>query len=212
MRLLRPRLRSIVRSSPSTTYEGLQQQVEALYRQVFSQPAMQQQQQQTPARDTQGRFTAEQGRADEDTFAKADLELKFKRGDISTDEYLAQSGAIERHLAAQGISVDALRETTNKAYEGEWVNATNEFIRSPQGADWPGGEENKNTLGQIIQRMGLIDSPSAQTLAVAYEYAKKEGLLVENPESKALEDISTATSHEAILEAAHRASGIFGGR
>jgi hypothetical protein len=197
----------------SPTYEGLQQQVEALYRQVFSQPATQQQQRQTPARDTQGRFTAEQGRADENLAERVELELAFKRGDINAAEYLERSGAISQYLQNQGISVQALKAATEERegaqFEKSWEQATREFVESAAGRDWVGGEEAKNLLGSIIvDELGAVDQPSAQTLARAWQIMKERQIVPENPETA----IGEATSHEQIRELARRASGIFGGR
>jgi hypothetical protein len=193
----------------SPTYEGLQQQVEALYRQVFSQPATQQQQ--TPARDTQGRFTAEQGRADENLAARVELELEFKRGSISASEYLERSGAVADYLQKQGVPLEAVREIVEQKqgqqFEKSWEQAAAEFVQSPAGQDWPGGEKNKNLLGMTIGALGLIDAEDkAAALAQAYAKMKSEGSITENPETA----IGEATSHEQIRELAHRASGIFG--
>jgi hypothetical protein len=170
-------------------------------------PARQQQQQ---SRDeSTGRFVpADQGHAEEDAFVRADLELRFKRGEISTDEYLAQSGAIERHLAAQGVDMEALREVGAKKFEQSWEQATQEFLQSPLGRTWVGGEENKNILGQLIASNNLSETDDkVGALAAAFEFAKENGLLVENPEVEVRKAISGATSFEEIMEHARRSVG-----
>jgi hypothetical protein len=169
-------------------------------------PATQTQTEHQP-RDAAGRFTADQGRTDENAFARNELELKFKRGEISTDEYLSQSGAIERHLAEQGVDMEALREASGRKYEQSWEQATQEFLQSGEGRTWPGGEENKQRLGQVLIEMGLIESPSAESLARAYEYLRENDGLVPNPEVQAHQKISEATTFEEIVEAARRSVG-----
>jgi hypothetical protein len=192
------------------TPEALSAAVDDFYRQQFSRPAAARTEQ--PRDASTGRFTpAEQGRADESAFAKAELELKFKRGEISTDEYLTQSGAIERHLADIGVDVNALRATTeqmqNAEFQQSWEAATTEFLQSEAGAGWPGGERNKEIIGKILVDMKKVDEPSAENLALAVEYAKENDLLVENAEAKNLEAIGEATTFEEIVEAARRSVG-----
>jgi hypothetical protein len=99
-------------------------------------------------RDDAGRFfRTAQGAADEAAAAKeeaeairisnaAELELRFKRSEVSAAEYLEQSGAIEKHLEKQGISVDALKAQSaqmaaSTAYVATWKEATSAFLRSP---------------------------------------------------------------------------------
>jgi hypothetical protein len=73
-------------------------------------------------RGTDGRFT----RAD-DPIAKVELDLKFKRGEISTAEYLEQSGAIDSYLESQGIPLVDLQasvaEKQNQRIAQSWEQA-----------------------------------------------------------------------------------------
>jgi hypothetical protein len=166
-------------------------------------PARQQQQPTEQPRDAAGRFTTEQ----EDLVAKTDLELRFKRGEISTDEYLAASGAIERHLAAQGVDMDALRDATGRRFEQSWEQATQEFLQSSIGRSWPGGQENMRRISEVLQQMGAVDSPSVENLAIAYQHLCENDLLVSNPEVEAHKAIASASSFEAVVEAARRSVG-----
>src|ERR1700691_147235 len=137
-------------------------------------------------RDDKGRFTTEraQGRADENAVAKVELDLKFKRDQISTEEYLTQSGAIESYLEQQGIPLDILKEVAAERSDTRlvqsWQETTTEFLRSA-GADWPGGgRENVNLkrIGDIIQQQGWVDEPDkVGVLAAAYQHLKQNGML-----------------------------------
>jgi hypothetical protein len=174
-------------------------------------PERQQQQQSTdqPRDAATGRFTAEPEATTDggEAVARAELELRFKRGEISTDEYLTASGAIERHLAAQGIDMNALREASAQQFHQSWAQATQEFLNSPAGRDWPGGEVNKVRLGQALVDMGSAESPSAENISRAYEYLRENDLLIENPEVEAHKAIASASSFEAVVEAARRSVG-----
>lgn len=155
------------------------------------------------AREERGRFTdreqTHQPTDAERAAAQADLELKFKRGQITTDEYLAQSGAIERHLEAQGISVSALQEASASAYQNEWATATQKFLSDPSN-DWPGGDQNRDTLAKIIAaNPELLDADDkVAALTAAHNFAKENNLLVANPETELSQKLAHATSPEEI--------------
>jgi hypothetical protein len=149
------------------------------------------------ARDDKGRFTAEQG--PENAVAKAELELRFKRGDISTEEYLTQSGAIENYLAQQGIPLSDLKATVAekqevKMYEQSWAQATEQFLNGA-GSDWPGGPELMREAGERMQSMGLTDAAD-KTAALAQVWNSMKA------EAQGLRKISEANSPEEIRDAA----------
>ena len=113
---------------------------------------------------------------------KAELELKFKRGDISASEYIEQSGAIKEYLEKVGIPLDELRNTVeqgrNKAFEQSWEQATEEFLHSAAGADWPGGEKNTELIGLKMAALGLVNADDkVAAMAQAYQALKAEGML-----------------------------------
>ena len=92
-------------------------------------------------RDENGRFT----RIDDgDPSAKVELELKFKRGEIGADEFLARSGAIDRYLEDTGVPVEEMRQ---QAFTQKWAKATESFFHfqnsvsprpnHPSGSGWP---------------------------------------------------------------------------
>ena len=138
-----------------------------------------------PTRDERGRFAAD-GKRDEDVAQReaaeavrqSDLELKFKRGEITTARYLADSGAIEKHLANQGIDMDVLRNTT---VAHSWEAAVIEFKNSEIGSSWEGGPENLQYVRDQIEIYNLIDTPDkVGALRAIYLDMKANGKVVPN--------------------------------
>lgn len=157
-------------------------------------------------------------KAAEEAAAKAELELKFKRGEISTADYLEQSGAYEDFLTKKGLSIDALKATVEQTqtaqYEKSWAEATEEFLHSPAGADWPGGNRNREQLGMRLAAMGLTDAKDkVAALAQAYNEMKKTGAVFPNeqleqqhqqqqtPEAKAAAEKAAADAAAAKVAA-----------
>lgn len=169
---------------------------------------------QTPARvappiDPAIAAAAAQKAAEEEAANKAELELKFKRGDISTAEYIEQSGAMDAYLAKKGVPLSALQavieKDQNTQYEKSWMQATEEFKRSVAGADWPGGEQNKNILGMKIVAMGLTDADDkVAALAAAYADMKATNMIF--PVERAAVTLSPAD--QAIAEATAKAAKV----
>lgn len=172
-----------------------------------------------PARDeATGRFVtaktpAEQGAEDE---RKAGLLLQFQMGQISATQYIEESGAVGEYLEKQGVPLEdlktALLERQDAKAVASWQSATDEFLNSPEGADWPGGP-NLKVIGKLLADNGLEDSPSAETLAACWKHMKENGLALSNPEVETQQRISEATSVEEIRNAARGgSSSLFGGR
>lgn len=113
---------------------------------------------------------------------KADLELKFKRGEITTSDYLEQSGALKEYLEKQGVPLDALRESVNRTQDSaeaqSWEDATKEFLNGPAGKDWPGGDNNLEIIGLKLQSLNLVDAKDkVAALAQAYAAMKATGTI-----------------------------------
>jgi hypothetical protein len=147
---------------------------------------------------------------------RVELELQFKRGTISASEYIEKSGVLDTYLQSRGVSVEDLQEVTqqrgSERFERSWADATSAFLNGPEGADWPGGDANRDTLGRIIVQEGLFDAEDkVQALAAAYAFAQEHKLLVDNPETK----IASANSVDDMRRALGRSpdySSIYGGR
>jgi hypothetical protein len=137
---------------------------------------------------------------------QSELELRFKRGEISAADYLRQSGAVDDYLESKGISVDALKETVqekaNTAFVQSWSEAT-EIFKNGVGADWPGGQNNLQLIGLKIAELGLVDATDkAGALATAYAEMKRTGLIFspEHDEQKAVEDALKNASPQEIIQ------------
>ncbi len=190
----------------------------SLYQQVLEQSA------EPPAgqhRDAQGRFVSddtgetpqEKAAREQEAANRAELELAWKRGDITAEAYLEKSGAITAYLQNHGMNPEALTAVSDLVYQNTWQAATEQFLNSPEGESWPGGDENKNILAAILEENGMTE-PSAENLVAAFRYAQEQGLLVENPETTQFQQIGEATSVADIRAALGRpasseSSGIF---
>jgi trimeric autotransporter adhesin len=137
----------------------------------------------------------------------ADLELKWKRGEVSAKEYLEQSGALASYLEAEGISLDALKEsveaTQNSSYIQSWASATEQFLNH---SDWPGGEKNKAILHNTLTAMDLLDADDkVQAMYQAYARMKELGTIFPYEEGTPITG-KTAEETKAIVEAQARAA------
>jgi hypothetical protein len=186
-----------------------------------------------PIRDDRGRFTADhkKGEAAEIAEAKrisdaAELELAWKRGSITGAEYLERSGAIEEHLEKRGISVEALKAQTAEIiggdiYEQSWRDAVTDFLRSPEGADWPGGPESLARATDVITRLSK-ESPNMEAENSKVEILKHVwSIMKRNDEQQnALENAKTPQEIRDALgidsrardAMQNRSSGFFGSR
>ena len=117
-----------------------------------------------------------------ETMRRVELEMKFKRGEISPAEYIEQSGAVAEYLASQGVPVEALKKTVETqelhAVEQSWGDAVDVFLKSSAGADWPGGDKNRELIGLKLQQLNLIDATDkVAALAQAYTSMKQTGMV-----------------------------------
>jgi hypothetical protein len=128
--------------------------------------------------------------AEAEVLAKAELERKFKLGEISAKEYIEQSGAVNEFLAAQGISVDSLKTVVEKskadAVHQSWASASETFRTSTVGSDWPGGVKNRQLLGDKLAALGLVDADDkVAAMAQAWSAMKESGAYFPNGDEAA---------------------------
>ena len=91
------------------------------------------------------------------------LEQDWRVGALSSEDFLEQSGALDRYFQSQGIDPETLKAQSqearaNVAETQSWAQATEEFLHSEQGADWPGGDS--EIISTIIANEGWIDNPN----------------------------------------------------
>jgi hypothetical protein len=120
--------------------------------------------------------------AEEQAAAKAELELQYKRGEITTADYLEKSGAVDDYLAKKGIPLDSLKaavdRNVNDVFEQSWADATQEFLNGPVGAGWPGGEKNRELLGMQLAAMNLIEATDkVAALGQAFAAMRTKGMI-----------------------------------
>lgn len=168
-----------------------------------------------PARDANGRFVKQPTDADDAAQQRfvdaADLQLKFQRGEITVQEYLERSGmlaeAVEKALDEHGVS-EIVQERQGQKEVQSWQEATDKFLRSEAGVNWPGTEANKITLGKIIQEfqspegVPLVDLPNKQeAIELAWAYMQEHPETIrENPTLVQEQKLAKATSRAEIDE------------
>jgi hypothetical protein len=174
-------------------------------------------------RDDAGRFTpADQGKLDEaaqlEIVRKSNLELAFKRGELSTADYLNQSGALAEAIGKHNETVQTQQAADEKVVT-DWQQAVEEFKHSEAGADWIPCKENTETISDVLRQMDAQDSPNAEHLKRAWKCMKEQSLFVETADSKMQKALASAQSPEEIRDALGmndrdraRSSGFFGSR
>lgn len=194
------------------TITGSQEVIDAAMRAHFTE----QRQDDQPARGADGRFKKETQRTAEEEAAavadRAELELKFKRGEIDTSTYLEQTGAIAEALEKQlGVPIEAIAETfqeqAGRIYEQSWAEATTRFKESAEGRTWPGGNANMKKLGEVmttteVDGVLLSDLPDkTQALRLAYGYMQENKLLVAGEREEILKTrLAAAKTPEEVQE------------
>jgi hypothetical protein len=184
---------------------ALEKSVGDLYRSAM-QPAATTQQTTEQPRNERGQFVSA-----ENVATKIELELAFKRGDITASDYIQRSGAVAEYLEKSGVPLEDLKASVaDKQYERSWAEATQEFLAGP-GNDWPGGSRNLEIAGLLIKENGLTGKPSVETLSKVWAFMKENNLAVKNPDPAAATAVASAKSVEEIREAfGGRSSSMFG--
>jgi hypothetical protein len=184
----------------------------ALFQSLFEQTAANNTPADSHGRDARGRFVAEE-RSDEahqaELIRRSELDLKFKRGELDTATYLAETGAVDAYLASKGISIDALQQVADQKTTADWTQATQEFMNTDEGRIWVGGEANKNKLGEFLIEMGAADAPNAENIRRAAKYLRENNMLVENPETTQRQQIEGAKSQAELDIALGRSSSLW---
>lgn len=117
---------------------------------------------------------------------KVAIELDYKMGKISTDEYLDKTGAFDSYLAKKGIKLDDLKEIVTekitKSQNDLWNTAVADFLAS--NADWPANPQNEKIMQYTLASLNLKE-PTVDSLNKAYAQMKSEGMLVPVEATKA---------------------------
>jgi hypothetical protein len=153
-------------------------------------------------RGTDGKFTS---RREMSLVEKAELDLRFRRGEVNAADYLKQSGELERAFdtfAKEKLGVDSTTQQMTDA----WKTVTEQWLRI-QGEKWEGGEENLRRIREVLDANGLWESPSVQTLTEVVNFMRAHKLIVPR-ESATQEAINEAKSVEEISSASRASLGL----
>jgi len=122
------------------------------------------------ARDERGRFTQspeQKAAADQAAAAQAAkeqlLSTQLAAGLITMQQYLEQSGAVERYV----------QNKENREIVSGWQAAAEQFVKMPEGQNWPGESRLPEIMDLLIENH-LEDSPSAEVLAQAWAYLQQQ--------------------------------------
>jgi hypothetical protein len=130
-------------------------------------------------RNERGQFTATPSISDAEKDA---LSLQFSLGQITVQDYLERSGAVDSYLEKQGVSVDALRDVTSAKVEQSGDAIVQAFLNGP-GQDWPGGDANLATASRLLSENSL--SLSVENLVAVYDHMREHNLVAETPATRA---------------------------
>jgi hypothetical protein len=142
-----------------------------------------------------------QAEIERDICDRTELDLQFRRGQLTTAEYLDRTNAIGEFLESKGFDVEA---AAGKQFEQSWQQASEIFLRdTPEGNSWKGGDRNRTLIGNLVQSHGLVDAVDkvAALRAMAAEM-REMGLEFESDVSP--EQMVAATANatpQEILEA-----------
>lgn len=129
---------------------------------------------------------------------RVELDLKFRRGELTTAEYLERTNAVGEYLQSNGVSVSELAAQS-------WSAAVETFLHSSDGADWPGGTQNLSVIGTQILSMGLENAEDkSAALAAAWAEMKKKQMVFETGPSEEQIVAETANMSPAEIMAAWR--------
>jgi hypothetical protein len=174
------------------------------------------------SRDRAGRFLPAQSAAktprqiEQESADRAQLDMQLKLGQIDAATYLDRSGAIANYLEKRGVDLESIKmqqanDRAGREFEQSWAEATETFLHSSGGADWPGGDANRDRLGAIINaNPEFFNNPSVETLTKVFEFMKANNLLVLTPEQEKQrsEAYKTANSFSEIQRLRSPESGI----
>jgi hypothetical protein len=114
---------------------------------------------------------------------QAELSLAFKRGELSTADYLRESGALAQALRESGVDVEKI---AGDQFQQSWTEATDIFLReTPEGQSWKGGQKNLSIIGNLIEAAGLTEaSDKVAALRTMAAKMRAEGLEFEGDVSE----------------------------
>jgi hypothetical protein len=94
--------------------------------------------------------------SEQEVLDRTEAHLALIRGEITIEQYMDRTHAIDTYLAEKGFDVEAAGA---QQFEQSWATATQEFLNNtPEGQSWKGGQKNLEIIGNLIQSHGLVDA------------------------------------------------------
>ena len=128
---------------------------------------------------------------------KIELDALLRAGLITSQQYLESTGAVDAYLASRGVDVEKI---AGEQMKSGWAAATEAFLNSEAGRDWPGGTRNLEAIGLRIAAMDLTESPSVETLAKAWTAMKESGAIFNDTSDERVLQELDGLSPQEILE------------
>ena len=140
---------------------------------------------------------------------RAELDLQFRRGQLTTEEYLTRTNAIGEFLAARGFDLDAAAAA--QVQQG-WKEAVETFLQTtPEGRVWRGGMKNLQQAQILLEAHGWTDGIDGDKVAALRAIAKEmreKGIEFDGDFSaEQLETMTKNATPQEILEAWKQAQG-----
>lgn len=120
----------------------------------------------------------------------------------------------------EALKAQTAEISESSRYEKSWADATSEFLRSPEGADWKPSQDALNRIGSIIERLGQANPDiekenKVEVLAHAWNIMKRNDAQTEAlANAKTPQEIREALGMDERARDAMQArgSGFFGSR
>jgi hypothetical protein len=102
---------------------------------------------------------------------KDNLEIQFKLGNLTSDQYLERTGAVNEYMATRGFDVAQAAATQT---EQSWAEATQEFFNTEEGSTWKGGTKNLEIASNLLQAHGWQNAATVADKVTALRAVAKE--------------------------------------
>lgn len=129
---------------------------------------------------------------------RSELDLQFRRGQLTPQEYLEKTNAIGEYLAQRGFDVESAAQAQMNA---SWAQATEEFLATTP--EWKGGTRNREQLGTILLAHGWDGATDkVAALRAAFKEMQEKGLEFDGDVSpEAVIKMTENMTPQQILEA-----------
>ena len=129
---------------------------------------------------------------------RTELESLLRSGLITTQQFLESSGSIDEYLVRKGVDVAMI---AGEQLKSGWAAATQAFLHSEAGADWPGGNRNLEMIGLQIAALNLTEAEDkVAALAQAWRAMKAKGTIFHDVSDEEMLKATENMTPQEILE------------